>query len=446
MILVLINLIFRQLPTGIRQVDVSAEQLYTLGEVSREVTDALEQDVEILLVAESGNIDLRIEQLAENYAAASPHTTTRQIDPEVHPPVLTTYDTEENSVVVACEDTGKSRSIPFTDIILYDTWSYYYYGYLIETEFDGEGLITSALDYVVSDNTKQIYLLQGHGESDLDEVITDSIAKQNMDLSELNLLLAGEIPADCDAILCVAPTKDLADDELSLRSDYIASGGNLYLILEADASSTPNLNALMEEGGIENESGYVGDLERYYQNNPYYVFPLADSSNEITQSYSEDDLALFLYPTGLSLLEDTPDNVTSSAFLTTSGNGLRANEEDYETGTYVLGAASVITGEREDADGETVETEGHLVVVSSSSLVDASIISAFSNVENLNLFMDSLTWFFDDVATISIEARSLEITYNTVLGGGVWSGLYLFVIPGALLIVGLVVWLRRRKA
>ena len=47
--------------------------------------------------------------------------------------------------------------------------------YSSETLFDGKGAITSAIDYVVSDEHPQINILQGHGESDLPETFSNYI-------------------------------------------------------------------------------------------------------------------------------------------------------------------------------------------------------------------------------------------------------------------------------
>ena len=51
----------------------------------------------------------------------------------------------------------------------------------------------------------------------------------------------------------------------------------------------------------------------------------------------------------------------------------------------------------------------------------------------------------EDISAISIPAKSLEITYNTVLNPGMWSTLYLAVIPLGVLIGGLAYWIKRRK-
>ena len=45
--------------------------------------------------------------------------------------------------------------------------------YSSETSFDGEGAITSAIDYVVSDEYPQLYIFQEHGYSDLPKIFSN---------------------------------------------------------------------------------------------------------------------------------------------------------------------------------------------------------------------------------------------------------------------------------
>ena len=69
----------------------------------------------------------------------------------LHPSALTDYDTTENTIVVSCEDTGKTTTVSFDDILVLDEYSYYYYGTESYTEFDGEGQLTGAVNYNVTD-------------------------------------------------------------------------------------------------------------------------------------------------------------------------------------------------------------------------------------------------------------------------------------------------------
>ena len=63
----------------------------------------------------------------------------------------------------------------------------------------------------------------------------------------------------------------------------------------------------------------------------------------------------------------------------------------------------------------------------------------------MSLFMSAATADMDDLIRIDIEPVSLATPTNTITSGGIWSLLFIFIIPGALLIFGFVRWMRRRK-
>ena len=80
------------------------------------------------------------------------------------------------------------------------------------------------------------------------------------------------------------------------------------------------------------------------------------------------------------------------------------------------------------------------------SMIDTNITSSFTNIENLTEFMNVLTSNFEDVDNISIPAKSLEESRNTFASTGIWSSLFIGIIPAVLLVIGFVVWIRRRRA
>ena len=78
------------------------------------------------------------------------------------------------------------------------------------------GQLTSAVNYVVNDEQKKIYRTAGHGEAALSATISDLMNKNNYTVAELNLLMEGGIPEDCELLLINAPTKDLSEEEKRL--------------------------------------------------------------------------------------------------------------------------------------------------------------------------------------------------------------------------------------
>lgn len=455
-VVIIINLIAGELPSNIKNIDISSTDIYSISDTTKNILDTLDKEIQITILAEDGSIDSRIKRFLELYKESNQKITVQTIDPIQHPTALKTYQAEANSIVVACETTGKSRVISMDDIIQYDEQYYYYYGQLNETAFDGEGQLTSAIDYVINDNNHKIYTTSGHGEADLSSAVADALEKQNFSVDTVNLLADGGIPADCELLLLHGLTKDLAEDELSLLEDYMNNGGSVYVILGDIQVDTPNLDVLLGTYGLQIAEGYIADTTRYYQNDPYTFFPVGDTSSKILSGVASEDYALIYSTLGLV---QTAEDEEMDAFLTTSESAYAVSADSQKIGSYVLGARvektvnaanttigdATTTGEAtsaKDADSKKAQ----LTVLSSVNFVSENLLTRFTNLANSTIFMNSVTANFEDVENISIPSKSLEIQMNTVATGGLFGILFVAVIPLGIIICGLLVWRKRRKA
>ena len=299
---------------------------------------------------------------------------------------------------------------------------------------------------MTSDVQKTIYKVSGHGEAELSSTVTDLMSKNNYTLTELNLLMAGSIPDDCDLLLMNAPTNDLSENEVTLLTNYLAAGGKVMCLL-GDTSLTdfPNLASVLKVYGIEGADGYIADPTRCYQNQPYYIFPQLNVSGDLANGISSQ-MVLLTNAHGMTLTDPTRDTITTSAFMETSENGYAVTESEQKQGTYELGIVATETISSGDDSEESSTTEARLTVISAGSLIDQNITDAFSQLENAQIFMNAVSANFDGVQNLSIEAKSLGTEYNTIQHAGLFSLLVIFGIPAVILIAGFSVWFRRRKA
>ena len=118
---------------------------------------------------------------------------------------------------------------------------------------------------------------------------------------------------------------------------------------------------------------------------------------------------------------------------TSEGGGYKVTEEAQEQGSYVLGAVAA-------------EEESRFTVITSSTLVDENLTKAYATLENNTLFMNAVTSNFDEASNVSIEAKSLSTTYNTMQHVGISTLIVIVGVPMVILIGGFVTWLKRRKA
>lgn len=349
----------------------------------------------------------------------------------------------------------------FSDIIVQDMSSYYYTGSASESEFDGEGQLTSAINYVTNDASETVYRTSGHGESTLSTTISDLMKKNNYNVEELNLMMNTEIPDDCDLLMMYAPTNDLSQEEADVVKKYLQAGGKVMLILgDTTSEDLPNLMGILSDYGMKEANGYIADPKRCYQGNAYYLFPQLSVSGDLANGISSQ-MVLLVNTHGLELSDPVRDTISASAFMSTSNNAYAVTEDNQTEGSYTLGAVATESISTDDSNSddnkentddskadskESENLESRLTVISSASMIDAQITDTFTTLENTTLFMNAVTANFDGVKNISIEPKSLSVEYNTVQHSGLLSLLVIFGVPIVLLIGGFSVWYRRRKA
>ncbi|MBQ6540203.1 MAG: Gldg family protein [Oscillospiraceae bacterium] len=438
---VLLNLLAARLPSNIREFDVSGSKLYSVSETSKEYVSGLEEDVELILVAEKDSIDERITKFVDSYAGMSSRISVRQEDPVLSPSVLDKYECTADSLVVRSKATGKQTAIPFSgpsEALITYAFDYSSMSYQ-ESQFDAEGQITAAIEYVTAGSSDTVYVLTGHGEAEFSASAAGMLTKANITVNDsLNLLMDGGIPEDCSLLITNCPSADLANDEFTMIREYLAKGGDIMLIM--DYSNLPNFNKLMAEYGMKLEPGFAGDAEKYYaQYVQYYgYFCMAPTLSEtgITAGITEN--ALVIYPRAITLSDPARDTITSESFMTTTENGVyyEDTQSDPVTGTYVLGA----TAKEPAGDGTACVT-----VISAASLIDPNLTGSFANMSNLDIFARAAVQDMEHTSGVVIPAKSLGITHNVFDHYGILSALFIFLIPAAALVIGLAVWVRRKR-
>ena len=271
-IAVMVNVFAAALPASVTKFDTTANQLFTLSEQTEKLVSGLTDEVTVYWIVRSGREESYLESLLSRYQSLSDKIRVVKKDPDVFPTFTQQYTDSftENSLIVEAGE--RYRYVDYNDIFVMDYTSYYYYG-TESWSFCGESELTSAIDYVVSENLPKVYLLTGHGESSLSDSFASAVKQQNIETAELSLLTLESVPADTDCILINAPQSDISLDEQSKLLEYLGNGGNLFLITDPPKSGElTNLEALMADYGVTTVDGIV--VESFGRGNvPPYVIP-----------------------------------------------------------------------------------------------------------------------------------------------------------------------------
>ena len=444
-----INLAVSALPEDLSKWDTTPSALYTISPETESLLASLTEDVTVTCIATSGFEDSTIQEMLGRYADLSPHLTVQYVDPTLHPDFTAQYtssDLAENSLIV--ESNLRSTVIPYDNIY---TYSLNEATYLYDTFFDGESRLTSAIDFVTSEDLPTAYYLTGHGELTIDDTMTGYIARQNISLEPLSLLSLGAIPDDCACLVIVSPSSDLSEDDRDKILDYLAGGGKLLIYTDYLEEDMPNLWEILSYYGVSLQEGIVieADAAHHIQGYAHYLLPDI-AEHEITASLQSGSYYVMApVAQGIVISDELRDGLTVEPLLTTSDNAFAKLVTNYTldsfdyaegdvTGPFTLGAA--ITEEQEDG------TQTQIVLYTTSYLIDSQIDALVSG-GNSTLFLNSLNWMCEGRQTVAIGSKSMSIDYLLLSSRDVslLSILFIGILPGSVLLTGGVIWYRRRK-
>lgn len=450
-IVVVLNLVVQEIPSKYREIDLSSQKLYTIGEQTEKILKNLKKDVTLYYIAQDGTESSDIKNLLEKYEEGSKHITVEQKDPAVSPKFASQYTSDNisnNSIIVVCGD--KSKVVDYSS--MYET-SINYQTYSQEvTGFDGEGQLTSAINYVVSDNVPVLYNLEGHDESSMSETMKETIEKANIEIKFLNLLSEEAVPDDAECLFIFAPATDLTKEEADKIISYLENGGKALIVSNYTDEDMPNFESVLENYGVQPVDGIVleGNTDNYVSQNPYYLLPNIESGEITSELSSQSRYVLVPLAQGIKKADNIRDTLNISSILTTSDSAYsKTNLKDMDT------------MEKEDGDidgpfdlavsitekvGDDKETQ--IAYFASASIFNDSINSMVSGT-NYELLSASLAWMCstDDSNQISIPSKSYDTTTLTVPTADInfWSIFVTGVLPVCILLIGFGIWMKRRK-
>lgn len=410
-ILIVVNIFASTLPTTLTKYDISASKLYSITSNTKVVVNSLQQDITIYWIVQADQEDSIIENLLGKYESLSSHIEVVKKNPDVFPTFTEQYTSEDvpnNSLIV--ESGERYRYISYDDLYEteFDSYSYTY----VTSGFDGEGAITSAIDYVVTEDLPQLYVLEGHGESELPATFAESIEKENIEVTPLSLLTVDEVPEEADAIVIYAPESDISEEEADMLNDYVSDGGKLLVMAgPVEGAVLTNLNSVLSYYGVEVQEGIVieGDRNYYAFGYPYILMPEMASSDITDSLITENYYPILPLAQGLSI--GTAINCTVTELMTTSGaafskiSGFELNTYDYEEGDiegpFTMAVSIETTG------------EGQVIWFSASDFLD-DMYNAYSSGANVDLAMNALSSLIGEREAIAIRSKSLNYNYLTI--------------------------------
>lgn len=336
-----------------------------------------------------------------------------------------------------------------------------------------EPVIANAIQRMSRGSERLVVFLEGHDERDpladtsngLSQFLS-TLERSGFKVQPHNLVRTQTIPDNARFLVIASPQKDLLPGEVEVIKKYVERGGNLLWL--QDPGGLHGLKPLADLLGLKVSEGTVLDANEQLHEvlgvtHPAIV-PVVDYGKSVIAEKLTGSQSLFPFAT---MVEPNPVKEQTSLvwqqdeLLNTLPNSWLETDKVDGAVTYeeekgdVLGPISIgftltrLLDQPENTQGSTSanpkqERQQRVVVIGDS---DFLINSFIGKGVNLDLATNIFNWLSADDNLLNIQVNNAPDT-NFAMGDTsslVLASFFLIVLPLTLLLLGTMIWLRRRR-
>jgi len=321
-------------------------------------------------------------------------------------------------------------------------------------EFNGERILDGYLLAIANPTRKLACFLQGHGEASLggqgdfdyrefaDILLTDNFQPQLLNLSGTNL-----VPADCSVLIIAGPQDRIPPDELVKISAYLNQGGRLLVLFNYGTSSKfTGLEELLYRWGMRVGMNTVEDSAQSTSSGTTVIKDFNRSPNEAVSALNGRSMFL-IKPRSITALPNPAGPADNSMKIVelawTSPSALiQTNNSSLPSGQKVPVMAAVErsrAGTGLDSGVTRIIAVGDSLFLGNIALSQSSANGDFANL--------ALEWLTDQFRIVNGVGPRKMLDYRVTLTRAELTNIrwiFLAGMPGAVLLFGGLVWLRRR--
>jgi ABC-2 type transport system permease protein len=321
--------------------------------------------------------------------------------------------------------------------------------------FKGEGMFNSILLSVTNPKLQQAYFLITHGEHNPAgkdtpgySSFTTLLFQNNVMPNLLNLVGTNPIPADCSLLIIAGPRQPLFPSELEKLRQYLTQGRRMFVLFNSDTvmnNKDTGLESLLAEWGVDVGRNYVIDANNTTSESGYdLIVTKFNEGHPLVNPLLAFRLRM-LRPRSIGKLENAKQGADAPKVdeLAWTSDQARINDSLVSPGKRI---PLMVAVEKKAIKGVYAEGGGtRIVVAGDSSFLDNQIIEVDRNQE---FAANAINWLLERAQLLEgvgphpIKEYRFLMT-KSQMNSVQW--LLLAAMPGAILLLGGLVWLRRRQ-
>lgn len=437
-------------------IDLTADNRFKLTNESVKYIENLKNDVKITVCYDEleyksmGDFYKQIYEILKDYSKHNKKIDLQFVDLHKNPTFSQKYLNQNIQMGdILIESNNKVRKISNNDLVQQEQTSY---GDVVYSS-QAEQVVTSAIMYVTSEKQTTVSLLGGLNNANIDSY-AELLRKNNYEVIEQNIL-TDEINKDADLVVLSAPDADLSADQVKKLENYLDNDGkfgkSLVYIADVQKPVKPVLASFLAEWGMKVEEAVALETNsgNILYNNPSLMVNKFNDE-EILKQLKTDKLPLVVgNVTPVKVLFDEKDNRKTQVLAMSSDSNIlvpfKEVDKNLDPKKYTQSAlSSIVKGTREKYIGSDLVNSNVVVFGSSAMFENEFLLNPGYNNGNIVIALtDTLTQKEAGVTILPVEFGQETITITKAQQIG-YTVVFKYLLPLAVIIAGIVIWLRRR--
>lgn len=493
-VLVLVNIVattlFDRYPITI---DLTKDKIYTASEETEKYVKSVDTDVLVTIFANEDTFtsfsqyDQQAVELLKNYCKLNHHITYRFVDIDSNPEIAKSYESVnaydivfETSSKVDGKEVKRTRIVTLVDLVNFTSQFteslsnsgmtidslvqqagsaaavLYYYKDNIESS-NADQAFASALMTVTDPNPQYVTFLTGRNEITELSYFSKLLTANGYNVNSVDITKE-DIPENTNIAVIPAPKNDYQDTEITKLSNFLNNneelGKQLIYVASYSQDETPKLDEFLAEYGIKIGQGVVCET---YQGN-YYNAPYITLTTNVSDSFKQDlqtkePVIISQFSRPVETLFDSQGMNTTEKYVTSSKDAYTANISVTSTGLKVGDHLSdgqqtymAIGSKAKFGEGTQANSYSNVIAFGTEYLLSDEALS-YAGYQNSEYFLSVING-------ISHKTQGITVAPKTVTGSlfdinelqkNVLKWTFCLIVPGVVLIIGIVVWVRRKN-
>lgn len=467
-IVVMINIVVGMASEKVNMsIDLTENGNFEISQETKDYLATVNEPVEIVCLSDEATFKnsayvyyKQAYEVLRKYTIYSDNITLKFVDMVKNPTYVekykSSYKGEIDAYSIIIESAKRIKVITIQDLYNVEMNYQTFQQEIVSSKAEQE--LTSALMYVTDPDPLSAVVFNVPTQGSSYDNVKSLLVSNGYDVTEIDPL-SEEIPEDTDLIVINAPLNDFDNDLIDKLYAFLDNGGrlgkNLIYIADYQQKETANIDAFLAEWGIEVGNGVVGDDDTAnLSTQSYYIIRDYIQSNDYSLNVAEPSLPVIDYMSRpINLLFDNSDTRETVSLLNTSSTGfvltddMRKAAENGEEVTPEHGVYNTIAlGRKYVFDSENQRQLSSVLVVGSSETLDEQFTSTtyFNNGEYFISILNSMTGKNTGISIVAkdLSGTTYSIDQQTV---GTYYTIFVIIIPALVILMGVLVFIRRRS-